>query len=238
MSKQGQGVVAVITARGSSKGLPGKNIRPIQGRPLLSWTIEAALAAVCVDRVVLSTDDPEIAAVGKAAGADVPFMRPAELASDTAGSVEVMEHALQACGAHDVALLLQPTSPLRHAGHIDAAFAQMQAACAPGCVSVVSAPNPPWLMFSLHEGAQLKPFLQMPAGITRRQDFPTAYVLNGALYFVRSEVFANERSFMGTGTIGYEMSSADSVDIDTLEDFELAERLLSRQIAAGLREGR
>lgn len=238
MSNQSQRVLAVITARGGSKGLPGKNTRPIQGRPLLAWTIEAALAADCVSRVVLSTDDPEIAAIGKAAGADVPFMRPAELANDTAGSIDVVEHALEACDPHDVTLLLQPTSPLRHSGHIDAAFAQMQAACAPGCVSVAPAPKPPWLMFAMQEDGQLNPFLQMPAGVTRRQDLPPAYVLNGALYFVRSEVFAKERSFMGPGTIGYEMSEEDSVDIDTLEDFTLAERLLSRQIAAGMRDGR
>lgn len=238
MSNQSQRVLAVITARGGSKGLPGKNTRPIQGRPLLAWTIEAALAADCVSRVVLSTDDPEIAAIGKAAGADVPFMRPAELADDTTGSVDVVEHALEACDAHDVTLLLQPTSPLRHSGHIDAAFAQMQAACAPGCVSVALAPKPPWLMFAMQEDGQLNPFLQMPAGVTRRQDLPPAYVLNGALYFVLNEVFAKERSFMGPGTIGYEMSAEDSVDIDILEDFTLAERLLSRQIAAGMRDGR
>ncbi|UWR35722.1 acylneuraminate cytidylyltransferase family protein (plasmid) [Sulfitobacter sp. W027] len=231
-------VLAVITARGGSKGLPRKNVRPLGGLPLIAWTVRAALEASCVARVLVSTDDEEIAKAARDAGAEVPFMRPAELASDTAGSVEVLEHALEASGAHSVALLLQPTSPLRHAGHIDAAFAQMQAACAPGCVSVAPAPKPPWLMYSFKEGGQLKPFLQMPTGITRRQDFPPAYVLNGALYFVRSDVFANERSFMVTGTIGYEMSSQDSVDIDTLEDFVLAERLLSHQISAGLREGR
>lgn len=235
MSNQSQQVLAVITARGGSKGLLGKNTRVMQGRPMLAWTIEAALRAECVSRVVLSTDDPEIAEVGRVAGAEVPFLRPPDLASDTAGSAEVMEHALAVCGALDVALLLQPTSPLRHAGHIDAAFAQMQAACAPGCVSVAPAPRPPWLVFELQEGRRLKPLVPMPAGITRRQDFPPAYVLNGALYFVRSEVFARDRSFVGLGTVGYEMSTEDSVDIDTLEDFGVADGLLSRQIAEGLR---
>ena len=136
MSAGSPSVLAVITARGGSKGVPGKNLRPLAGKPLLSWTVEAALCAKCVTRTIVSTDAPEIADVAVKAGAEAPFLRPAELASDTASSADVVVHALEQCPGYDYVLLLQPTSPLRTADDIDAAFARMLAANGNACVSV------------------------------------------------------------------------------------------------------
>src|SRR5688500_10349967 len=132
----GRSVLALIPARGGSKGLPGKNLLPVDGRPLLDWTVQAARRSRYIDRVVLSSDDPAIIAAGLAAGCDAPFVRPAELASDTAGTLEVVEHALDRLPGYDVLVLLQPTSPLRTAGDIDGACERMVASGAGSCVSV------------------------------------------------------------------------------------------------------
>jgi CMP-N,N'-diacetyllegionaminic acid synthase len=223
---QGLSVLALITARGGSKGLPGKNLRPVQGRPLIDFTIAAARAAACVDRVVLSTDDDEIARVGQACGCEVPFRRPAALGSDTATSMDVVLHALDQLSHHDIVVLLQPTSPAREAGDIDATVQRLLAAQAPACVSVCAANESPYWMFSLGEHARLKPLLDSPAA-TRRQDLPPVYVLNGAVYAARTDALKRIGSFLGPETVAHVMPRERSIDIDTLDDFENFARQLS-----------
>ena len=220
-------VLAVITARGGSKGLPRKNLLPLAGRPLIAWTVAAARQAACVDRVIVSTDTAEIAEAARKAGAEVPFMRPPELATDSAGSIEVLRHAVKMCPGYTYLLLLQPTSPLRTAADIDAAFALMRASDARSCVSVCEVEESPWLMFCKNTAAQLERLLPEPVAGSRRQDLPTVYRLNGAIYLARTEWFLAEGCLLGRDTVGYVMPAKRSVDIDTSADFELAEQLMT-----------
>ena len=135
---QSDKVLALITARGGSKGLPRKNVLLAGGKPLIAWTVEAAVSSECIDRVVLTSDDDEIMAAAMAAGCDVPFCRPAHLASDVATSLDVVLHAIDQLPGYEYVVLLQPTSPLRTAADIDAAFELMLETEAPSCVSAVS----------------------------------------------------------------------------------------------------
>lgn len=222
------GVLAIITARGGSKGLPGKNLRSLGGLPLIAWTVRAALDARCIDRVVVSTDDDAIADAALAAGAEWPFRRPAALASDNATSVDVMRHALDALSGHDKAVLLQPTSPFRTAADLDAGFALWQKTPdAGGCVSVCAALESPWLMFGSASDGRLARLLPEPPGGLRRQDLPKALVLNGAFYFVDVARFMAEGQLLFADGLGFEMPVSRSIDIDTAEDFAEAERQLA-----------
>lgn len=221
-------VLALITARGGSKGLPGKNLRPVGGRPLLDFSIAAARAARCVDRVVLSTDDEAIAEAGRRAGCEVPFRRPAELASDSATSMDVVLHALDQLPEHDIVVLLQPTSPARSAADIDNALERLVQAGAPACVSVnVAEPSPYW-MYRLDAQARLEPLLTAPLQVSRRQDLPAVYVLNGAVYAARTPWLRRSRRFVTRETVAHVMPPERSIDIDTLDDFETFERLVAR----------
>jgi len=227
VSHNSASVLAIITARGGSKGLPGKNIRLLAGKPLIAWTVEAALGAHSIERVIVSTDAPEIAEAARAAGAEVPFLRPAELATDDATSVDVLVHALEACPGHENFVLLQPTSPLRTAADLDQAFARMQAVGAEGCVAVCEATEPPWLMYGTSGLGWLEPVLPPLRGGMRRQDLPPVHLLNGAFYFMRRDVFLRDRKLLTPRCIGYAMPKARSIDIDTLADFSRAEYALA-----------
>ena len=222
------GVLAIITARGGSKGLPRKNVLPLGGSPLIAWTVRAALNARCIARVVVSTDDDEIAAAARAAGAEVPFRRPAGLASDTASSVDVMVHALDELSGFERAVLLQPTSPFRTCSDLDAGFARWLGAPAAGsCVSVCEADSSPWLMYSHGPDGRLERLLPEPPGGMRRQDLPKVLVLNGAFYFVDVARLRAERRFVFDDSQGHEMSVERSLDIDTKDDFAQAEHRLA-----------
>ncbi|KIL97766.1 N-Acetylneuraminate cytidylyltransferase [Paramagnetospirillum magnetotacticum MS-1] len=226
----GLSVLALITARGGSKGLPGKNVRPLAGRPLVAWSVAQARASALVDRVVISSDDPEIVQAATAAGCEAPFIRPAELASDTASSVEVAVHALEAIdGAYDILVLLQPTSPLRHTADIDACLRQLVDNRAPSCVSVCEAAKSPWWMLRMDEAGTLTRLLE-PLDASRRQDLPKVFVANGAVYAVRVPWLLEQRKFLGEGSVGHVMPAERSVDIDTALDFRLAELLAAESL--------
>lgn len=211
----------MITARGGSKGLPRKNVLPAGGKPLIAWTVTAAQEAQCVDRVVLSSDDDEIMAVAATWGCDVPFRRPGELASDTASSMDVVLHALDQLPGYDYVALLQPTSPLRNAADIDAAFALLQASGAPSCVSVCEAEQSPYWMYRLAENGKLHALLPERSTASRRQDLPPVYVLNGAIYIARVDWLRATGSFLAEECIAYLMPRERSIDIDNVEDFEI-----------------
>jgi CMP-N,N'-diacetyllegionaminic acid synthase len=223
----GKRILAVITARGGSKGLPGKNIRPIAGLPLIAWTIRAAHAASLVDRTVLSTDDEMIASVARQHGCEVPFMREARLAADDTPSIDVIIDVLDRIPAFDIIVLLQPTSPLRSAADIDNAIRLCMDAGAPGCVSVREAEESPYWMYTVDGQGRMSPLLATAGRATRRQDLPKVHVVNGAVYVVRAEVLRERRAFVSDGTVAYPMPAARSVDIDTQADFLDAERLLA-----------
>lgn len=223
---EGLSVLGLVTARGGSKGLPGKNIRPVEGRPLIDFTITAARAARCVDRLVLSTDDDEIARVALGCGCEVPFRRPAHLSTDTAASIDVVLHALDQLPPFDVVVLLQPTSPGRSADDIDAACARLAQSGAPSCVSVCLAEQSPYWMYRLDGSDRLRPLLDESAGAQRRQDLPPVYVLNGAIYAARPNWLRQHRRFVGDGTVAHVMPAARSIDIDSLDDLERFARSL------------
>lgn len=210
-------MLGLITARGGSKGVPGKNVRVVGGKPLIAWTIESALACKTLDRLILSSDDEAIMQVALERGCEVPFKRVARLATDEATSIDVVIDALQRCPGYDWIVLLQPTSPLRQPGDIDEAMRCCLALGAPACVSVCAAEQSPYWMFNLRNGDRLHPLLPSPEA-ARRQELPPAYVLNGAVYVARTTWLMNTRSFFGPDTVAYVMPVERSIDIDTETD--------------------
>jgi len=225
----GLSVLALIPARGGSKGLPGKNLRPLAGRPLVAWSVAQARACPRIDRVVISSDDAAIIDAARAAGADAPFVRPAALATDTAGSVEMALHALDSLGtAYDLLVLLQPTSPLRAVADIDACLDLVAGSTAPAALAVCAAAKSPWWMLTLGPEGEIAPLLPPPAG-TRRQDLPAAYHPNGAVYVVRVAALRAAQSFAPSGTRAHVMPAERSVDIDSALDFRLAELLAAER---------
>lgn len=217
----GQSVLAIVAARGGSKGVPGKNILPIGGRPLIQWTIDAARGSRYIDRLILSSDDAAIMAVAAQAGCEVPFQRDAALASDTASSIDVVIDALQRVPGHAVVVLLQPTSPLRSSADIDAAIELLDTSGAPACVSVRSAEEHPYWTYRLDAQGALAPFVATPDGLPlRRQDLPAAWCLNGAVYVARVDWFMLNRGFLSPQTVGCPMPAERSLDIDTPADIE------------------
>jgi CMP-N,N'-diacetyllegionaminic acid synthase len=231
-------VLGLVPARGGSKGVPGKNIKPMAGKPLLAWTAEAARASR-LDRVVLSTDDEAIAAAGRACGLEVPFMRPPELGRDDTPGLDVVVHAVQtlwdAGYRPDAVMLLQPTSPLREASHIDRAIALLEGRPeADSLVSVVRAPHnmiPETLMRLLPDGC-LEPVVPWDERKNLRQAKPAYYARNGAaVYLVRTACLLGRKSLYGDRILALEMAKEESLDVDDLIDFELCEYLLRKRSA-------
>lgn len=226
--------LGLIPARGGSKRLPGKNLRRLGGKPLIAWTIEAALGAAMLDRVVVSTDDPAIARVSETHGAEVPFVRPPGLSTDTATSLDVVLHALEALPPVDFVVLLQPTSPLREAADIDAAVRLAHDRRADAVVSVCPTDHPPEWCNVLPEDGSMAGFLREEVRGVRSQDLPTSYRLNGAIYVYRRARLLRERAFaMDETCYAYVMPSGRSVDIDTELDLELAEVRLRKRAEGG-----
>jgi len=226
----GLSVLGLITARGGSRGVPRKNVRMVAGRPLIAWTTGAARASQRLDRLVLSSDDDEIMGVARALGCDVPFRRPAELATDTAPSMDVVAHALAQLPGYDIVVLLQPTSPLRSAADIDASLRLMVDSGAPACVSVRPALDHPYWTYRTDGAGRLLPYVRPDAGVAaRRQDLPPAFALNGAIYAARVERLLETGSFLVDGTVAYEMPLDRSLDVDTESDLaSAADRLTAR----------
>jgi CMP-N,N'-diacetyllegionaminic acid synthase len=211
-------VLAVIPARGGSKGVPRKNVRRAGGKPLIGWTIDAARGSRHVDRVILSSDDAEIAAEARRLGCDVPFMREARLAQDGTPAIDVVLDALERLPGYAWVLLLQPTSPLRTAADIDGAVETCRQRGAPSCVSVTAAQESPYWMYTRGADGRLVPLLQAAMPL-RRQDLPPVYSLNGAIYLARTDWLAREKKFISPETVAYEMPAERSLDIDTESDF-------------------
>lgn len=227
----GRRILAVIPARGGSKGLPGKNIRPLGGRPLIAWSIEAGLQSRFVDRVIVSTDSNEIADVARAAGAEVPFLRPPELATDDAKGVDAIIHAIDwyrgKCDPFDLVLVLQPTSPLRTPEDIDRAVELFFKKKACSVVSVCQTDHHPWWANTLPADGSMKDFLRPELSNTNRQNLPVFYRLNGAIYLTDISFLEQTLTFITAGTFAYSMPAERSVDIDSLLDFYLAEAILT-----------
>lgn len=230
----GKSVLAIIPARGGSKGLPGKNIKKLWGKPLIAWTIELAKSCSDIDRVVVSTDDREIAEVAKKYGAEVPFIRSSELASDTASTINVIFHTIEWLKKHQdyqsgYILLLQPTSPLRAVEDIRAAIQTLKDKNARAVVSVCETDHHPWWSNTLPENSNMKDFLRPEILNKRRQDLPVFYRLNGAIYIADTNYLHECNGFLGRDTFAYKMSKNRSVDIDSDMDFKLASLLLEER---------
>jgi N-acylneuraminate cytidylyltransferase len=211
-------VLGVILARGGSKGLPRKNVRDLAGKPLIAWTIEAGQEAEYLDRLILSSDDDEIMAVAKEYGCEVPFRRPDVLAEDDTSSMDALLHALDQVETHDYVVLLQPTSPLRTADDIDASIARCHETEAPACVTVTETDKPPQWMYTFGEGNKLEPVMDQDERITRRQEAPTIYVPNGAVYVAGAAWLREHETFYTDATIGHPMPPERSVDVDASID--------------------
>jgi CMP-N-acetylneuraminic acid synthetase len=231
------GVLAIIPAREGSKRLPRKNLRPLGGLPLIAWSIRAAREAG-VEEVMVTTDSPEIAEVSRNAGAAVPFLRPPELATDTASTFDAVRHAVdfyreQMGRTFEFVLLLQPTSPLRGGEDIEAALRLQGETASDAVISVCETGHSPLWSNTLPPDRSLEGFLGEDAA-RRSQDLPTYYRLNGAIYLCRTERLLREKTFFFLNRIhAHVMPRERSVDIDTELDFAFAECLLARKSAAG-----
>lgn len=232
-------VLALVPARSGSKGLPRKNVLPLLGRPLIAWSIDQAKRCRYVDRVVVSTDDAEIAAASRANGADVPFLRPTELATDTASSIDVIAHALDTLDAsgdrYDYLALLEPTSPLRDTTDIDAALERL--ASTPGAESIVGvtrveSAHPDFLVRI--ESGFLRPFVASEIQAKRRQDLDELYYFEGSLYIATVASIRARRSFYHAATLPYVVPKFKAYEIDDPSDFIVVEALIRARLEGRL----
>lgn len=224
-------VLAVVPARSGSKGLPGKNERPLAGKPLVAYAANAARASGVVDRAVLTTDSERIAELGRAAGLEVPFLRPPELARDATPMQPVVEHAVTMLEREgyraDVVLVLQPTAPLRTGEHVANAVTLLEETGADSVVSVVEIPRHLSPQYAMRiAGGKLLPFLPEGASITRRQDVEPAYSRDGTVYAVRRDVLMDRHDLYGDDCRPLLVAASESANIDTAEDWAAAERRL------------
>ncbi len=231
--------IAVIPARGGSKRLPGKNMMMIAGKPLIGWTIEAAIQSGVFSRVVVSTDSWEIAVMAAQFGAEVPFMRPDELSQDDTPSIDVLIHAAnELIAGHETSwthlACLQPTSPLRTAENIREAVKLLEEKQADAVVSVCKSEHSPLWSNTLPDSRSLDGFIAENIQKTPSQQLPAYYRLNGALYFCRIPRMIEERTlFLKTGAYAYIMNRKDSIDIDDQVDFDLAGIYLGQRSSQG-----
>ena len=223
-------ILAVITARGGSKRLPNKNILDLDGKPLISYTIESAKKSKYIDKVIVSTDDNKIAEISKKYGAETPFIRPAELSNDTADSISVIKHSIEFFNKEfDYVILLQPTSPLRKTEDIDGAIELLKSDIE-AVVSVCEIDHSPLWANTLPEDKLMTSFIKEEVKNKRSQDLPTYYRLNGAIYIADIAYLYKLNGFIGNKTKAYVMSQNNSIDIDTELDFRLAEIILKSKI--------
>ncbi|HEY7879163.1 MAG TPA: acylneuraminate cytidylyltransferase family protein [Gemmatimonadaceae bacterium] len=234
-------VLAVIPARGGSKGVPRKNARLLGGRPLIEWTVAAALGARTLSRVIITTDDEEIAALGRAAGAEVPFLRPAALARDDTPMLPVIQHAVgwteERGEVVDAVCILQPTNPLRRPSDIDDCVDLIVRNGADSVMSVLPVPheyNPHWVYEEAEDGG-----LRLATGertpVTRRQELPRAWHREGAVYVMRRDVVMRDGTLYGAHIVGYPMDPSRHVNIDDVDDWARAEQLIAELRPAGVR---
>lgn len=216
----------MIAARGGSKSVPRKNLIDVGGRPLIAWSIAAALGSR-VSRTIVTTDDPEIAEMARRFGAEVPFERPAELAQDDTPGTDPILHAVEWLERHehyrpDLVVSLQPTSPFRTSADIDAAIALLESRGADSVVAATPADHHPYWMKRVTADGWAEEFLPGTPVPARRQDLPAAYALNGALYLARREVLLARRGWYTDRTVLYIMPPERSIDVDTPWDLRLA----------------
>jgi CMP-N,N'-diacetyllegionaminic acid synthase len=227
-------MIAIIPARGGSKGLPGKNIRLLDGIPLIAHTIHAALNAEGIRRVIISTDNHEIASIARDNGAEVPFMRPLDLAKDNSMVIDSYLYTIDWLAKDegekiDSFVALLPTAPLRNSNDIDSAIKFFNDKNAGSVISVVEAPVPMEWYKKIDSQGILRNLLEKKAGLKNRQEFKSQFVPNGAIYIFNTERLRSTREYYNEKTFPYVMPPERSADIDNLIDFKWAEFLLTHQ---------
>jgi len=234
--KQKANIIAIIPARGGSKGLPRKNILPLAGKPLIAWSIEEALATPEVSRVIVSTDDEEIAEISKKHGAYVPFIRSAELSSDVASGVDVVIDAVKRAQeyydeTYDWVLLLQPTSPLRRVIDIQSAIDIAAAEDVDSVIGVKEVSEYPQWMKAVNEDGEMSEYFPELARTINRQEIVAPYIVNGAIYLTKVSKLLESGNYYGGVTKAYIMPQERSIDIDSLMDFKMAECLFQENVS-------
>jgi CMP-N,N'-diacetyllegionaminic acid synthase len=224
----GKKILAIIPARGGSKGIPKKNIKLLKDKPLIAWTIEEAKKSRFLDKIIVSTDDEEIVRISKEWGAEVPFLRPSELAQDDTPGIAPVLHALEYFPDYEYVVVLQPTSPLRLAEDIDEAIYLCEKNKSNFCVSVTESKILPDWMFRINNQGLLQLLDSNREIPYQRQKAKKTYVLNGAVYVGRRESLIEKQSFLTPETIPYIMPNTRSIDIDDIDDFEYCEYLLNK----------
>ncbi len=228
----GKTVIAIIPARGGSKGVTRKNIRNVAGKPLIAWTIATAQQSKYIDRLILSSEDEEIIRIAQAWGCEVPFRRPSNLAEDSTPTILPVVYTLEKLGNsipssyYDYVILLQPTSPLRSTIDIDKCIEKCVDRQSKACVSVSEVDQNPYWMYVVDEDSRMRSLMQSAEVIPRRQDLPLVYALNGAIYVARCDWLMQTKSFLTEDTIAYLMPQERSLDIDTELDLALLEIML------------
>lgn len=235
-------ILCVIGARGGSQGLPGKNIRPMLGKPLIAWSIEQAQGTPQISRVVVSTDSPEIAEVARAAGAEVPFLRPKELSGPTVGKFQVWQHALKACEQHfgesyECYVDLDCTSPLRDSVDITRAIEQFRTARSRGVDAVFSVckarKNPYFNLVEQDAQGALKVSKPLPGKVLARQAAPAVFEHVASIYVLAPNYLRSAHHLLDGFAEGYDIGEAKSLDVDSEFDFELIEYLMKRKYQPG-----
>jgi CMP-N,N'-diacetyllegionaminic acid synthase len=224
-------MLAIIPARGGSKGLPGKNIKMLCGKPLIVYTIEEAIKSKEISRVIVSTDCPEIADISKQAGAEVPFLRPTHLASDTALAIDTYIYTCDKLKSEfgnsiNEFTVLQPTSPLRDHHAIDEAIELFYQNKADSVISVVEADHPVQWYKRIDAAGVLREYLQDTSSLNNRQALAKAYLPNGAIFIFKYDLLHDKRQYYSEKTYPYIMTRESSIDIDNIFDFQLAEYLM------------
>jgi CMP-N,N'-diacetyllegionaminic acid synthase len=222
---RGLKVLAVIPARGGSKGLPDKNILQFNGKPLIVWTIIESKKSKYIDRVVLSSEDDHIIKISKENNLDVPFIRPQSLSHDNISGLDVVLHTIEEINGFDIIVVLQPTSPLRSVNDIDNTIKRLIDEKANACITLKESGKSPYWMFELDSKDKLIPVIKTNELITIRQELPKTFEVNGAVYVARTNWFVKNKLFINDETIAYVMPPERSIDIDTLYDFNFAEFL-------------
>jgi CMP-N-acetylneuraminic acid synthetase len=233
---QAPGLLILVPARGGSKGLPGKNVKPLGGRPLLAWTARAIQASGVAGRAVLTTDDPAIAEAGREAGLEVPFLRPAALAADDTDMVDVVVHAVewlerQAGSAVAAVMVLQPTCPFRRPARLPEALALLARPGTEGVVGVARLERSPALLYQEDGDGFLAPLAPWDAGTLRQRVRPT-YTPNGTLYLTTRESLARHRRLFPPRLRPLVTTPIEAIDIDTADDWALAEAVVAAGLAA------
>lgn len=228
--------VGIIPARGGSKGIPGKNLAPLAGKPMIAWTIQTVKQSLHTNRVIVSTDSEEIAQIAKQYEAEVPFLRPPELAQDDTPGIAPILHAIKWLEDNegyvpDLVMCLQPTSPLRSSKDIDAAIELLVQQKAEAVISVTPVDQHPYWMQSVDPAGWMKDFVACDSPVTRRQDLPPVYAPNGAIYLAYRAVLLERETWHTERTYAYVMPPERSLDVDTNWHLHLAELILKHNMS-------